>query len=128
MNIINVLPLADYSEGEHIITEQNIPDDSGLFIGARIARCTTETPDVWDSKDIKIRLKIEASFDNGETWVYGGSAESIGGIYSNREGIEPPYSIYRTVIPDGTNRKIRGTLVITGGNTKTAIDFLYGVG
>ena len=127
MTNINVLPMADYSEGEHIIPEQSIPDDSGMFIGAKIARCTTESPDVWDSHDVSITLETEASFDNGETWMNGGGIGGFGGIHSTREGIEMPYSVYRTGIPDGTNRKVRGKLVITGGSSKTSVDLFYGV-
>jgi len=126
MEVINVLPLATYSEGVHNIAEQSIPDDSGMFIGAKIARCTTESPDVWDSHDVSITLETEASFDNGETWMNGGGFGGEGGIHTTKEGIQLPYSIYRITFPNGNSRKVRGKIVITGGSAKTLVDLIYG--
>lgn len=127
MNIINVLPLPAYSEGEHLIGERSIPDIAGIVVGARILRCTTKTPDIWNNPDVKIELKAEASFDDGKTWMDGGGIGAQGGIHITRGGIEAPYSIYRVNLPDGINRKVRGKIIITGGSAKTSVDLFYGI-
>lgn len=115
-----ILSERNFPSGTHNIPSRLIPDGENT-VTLELSRCTAATPTVWPSASVKIQFSVEASFDNGVTWVKAGGLTAEGGIKTNISGQEITKTTVRVVWPPGAGRRMRATAVITGGTLRTAI-------
>jgi len=115
MASIQVLPLANYSNGVRVSSAIDIADDV-TSVDFSIQRCTTATPTIWPNASTVLDILPEVSLDGGTTWIEAGRSTAPGGIITSvKAGGEVPFMIGGGSLPAGTNRKYRVTTTITGG-------------
>ena len=109
-----VLPLQDYADGFYEFGPVNIGDEivSILF---EVSRCTSADPTIWPDVNTTLRFVPELSLDGGTTWSDAGEFRAVGGIANDRFGNELAVTVGGGLLLSGTNRRMRGTLEITGG-------------
>lgn len=113
-----VIPLRNYN-GDITLPASNLPNDA-RYLQFEIARCTSVSPTIWPDVNTTVLFDFEVSTDNGATWRGLGGFGAAGGISLNRQGAEVPFSSFRIDLPEGTNRRIRGSVVVTNGPIRTS--------
>lgn len=120
MSSVQVLPLANYPNGTHVLGPVDFADDV-TSVDISIARCTTANPTIWPNASTVVVVSPEVSLDGGSTWGGAGGFTSNGGIFvSAKTGLEVPTTIGGGGIPAGSDRKYRCTVVITGGPLRSS--------
>jgi len=117
LNRTQAIPLANYPSGTTQLPAVSVPDNATKFY-FELQRCTSATPDIWPNASTTISVDLEISTDNGATWHDFAGFESGGGIVV-RNGVELAVSPMEAPLDPGTNRKLRGTVVITNGPLRT---------
>jgi hypothetical protein len=118
MTIITVVPLATYPANTYVIGEISI-SDAVVKLRASIARCTDADLTIWPLNTVS----FTAIFDyfDGTTWtdnVYFFS--DVGGI-KLKGAFQYPTSYAEWGLPIETNRKLRGSVTITGGLLRSSV-------
>lgn len=110
-------PLTNYAEGTYTLPSSVVPS-AARAVSFSIARCTSATPTIWPSASVKISVSLEVSIDNGATWRFLSGYTAEGGIVG-KNGVEAPKSSFYVDLPSGVNRRLRGSLTITGGTLRS---------
>lgn len=106
------------STGSHDLGPANLPDNLSN-ITLSLARCTTATPLNWPNESTTIAVTLYISPDGGTTWTNVGGFTAAGGILlrslDNSELAATAFYIQTPLTTGGTGRKIKATVVVTGG-------------
>jgi hypothetical protein len=113
MSSVQVLPLANYSNGSHTAGPIDIADDV-TSVDFQIQRCTTATPTIWPNASTLLTITPEVSVDGGP-FVENGPSTSSGGIGFDKNHNEAAFTLAGGALPAGVNRRYRVTATITGG-------------
>lgn len=106
-------PLANYAAGTRSLPSSIVPD-AARAISLSIRRCTTADPTIWPLDTVSVSVMLETSVDGGQSWRPLAGYTAQGGIADNK-GVEAPESSFYVDLPQGTARRIRGTVTISGG-------------
>lgn len=117
------LSLKNYQNGEYALGPADVPDWV-KFIGVELIRCTTAAPTVWPNQSTQFEAVIEMSMDGGETWEPAGHVTSVGGIYTNKLGVEAQVTAFNATVTPGVGRKIRGVASVVGGPLRTEVSVI----
>lgn len=117
------LPLKNYQNGVYNLGPANVPDWV-TFIGVELTRCTSATPNIWPNESTTFAASVEMSVDGGATWQPAGAVTAIGGIYTDKNGVQAGTTDFSAGVITGTGRIIRGTATIAGGPMRTEISIV----
>lgn len=117
--IVSLVPLGDYPVGTYSFGPVSVADDV-TRIYLRIARRTTATPTIWPSASVAIRLDPEIEIDG--VWRPYAGGQSVGGIVMAKNGGELTHDVIGGYVPPGINRRLRGSLTVTGGTLRSSAD------
>jgi len=96
-----------------------VPD--GLTtVTLRLARRTAATPTLW-AAGVGVKLDSWCSVDGGVTWLQWLGFTGVGGILLRGDGTEIPESWCSSDLPEGVNRQMKLTLVVTGARLTTEL-------
>lgn len=110
------LNLRDYAVGETALAESALPDWC-TDLGFEVSRA------LWSDESRRIRVRLEVSYDGGQTWQPGGEFEDTGGVHLGKDGLPLTNSRADWSYFPGTNRVLRGTFTISGGSVMTEAFF-----
>lgn len=114
------LSLNNYSNGNYSLGPAIVPDWV-KFIGVELTRCTAATPTIWPNQSTQFAAVMEMSMDGGSTWGPAGRVTAIGGIFTNKLGVEAQVTAFSATVTPGVGRLIRGTASIAGGPLRTEV-------
>ena len=112
-----VIPLADYPDGTYQIPESVI-SNSAVAIDFKLQRCTTATPDIWPNTETTLSVDLEISLgpNNWQPYV---KVEGVAGGILIFKGSELSEFSCGGTLPMDNNRRLRGTIVVSGGPLRT---------
>jgi hypothetical protein len=111
-------PLADYPTG---VYESNptLVDSDVKSVYLEIKRCTSADTTIWPNETTTIKVSHWASWDNGQTWKFGGSVGAYGGIHIKADQVtEAPTTTLECRIPPqegNKKRRYKVKIEIAGG-------------
>lgn len=117
---IEAVPMGNYPANSYALNSTPIPDNV-TNIGIGVARCTSADPTVWPLASVSINASLEFSPNNGATWFPWGKYTAVGGIQLGRGGVEVAEGSISQSVPAGTNRRLRGTVLVAGGTIRTRV-------
>ncbi len=112
------IPLGNYAAGSYNFGPIDIAD-SVTRCDFKVARCTTADPTIWPLATVALSVQLEVSVDGG-AWVGQGGFSAVGGIANTKVGAEATHSIGGGNFPAGVNRRVRGSVTITGGTLRSS--------
>jgi len=115
-------PLANYPDGTRTSSNVSV-SDAATTLSFSVQRCTSSTPTIWPNATTTLAITVDQSNDGGSTWrnVFGFTA--IGGIVTDKHGVEIPNSFASTTLNPGTSRLLRATATIAGGPLRSSGQF-----
>lgn len=114
------LTLKNYQDGSYSLGPATVPDWA-TSIGVELTRCTTATPTIWPNQSTQFEAVMELSMDGGATWGPAGRVTAVGGIFTNKNGVEAQVTAFGATITPGVGRLIRGAASIAGGPLRTEV-------
>lgn len=114
------LPLSNYANGSYGLGPASVPDWV-KSIGVELTRCTSATPTVWPNQSTQFEAVVEVSMDGGASWGPAGRVTAVGGIYTNKNGVQATVTAFSATLTPGAGRLIRGTASIVGGPLRTEV-------
>jgi len=111
-----------------VLPEAEVPVGSYTFGPANVQNSATsiqfEATRVNWPDAARFTVQFDLSMDNGQTWTTNyGNFGMAGGILFDRQGNLVTNSTARWNIPSGNQRRVRGSLDLTGANITTEITF-----
>lgn len=116
---MTLLQLADYPAGAASFGPASLPDEAARMT-VSVARCTATDPTIWPDKTTQVLVRLEVSIDGGP-WMNGGSFGAYGGVHIRRDGTVAADSLYRSALPVGIRRRLRGALEVAGGSLRSQL-------
>jgi hypothetical protein len=115
-------PLGNYPNGTHTSGNVSVAD-ADTSIEFSVARCTDADATVWPNAGTTLFVSVDQSNDGGASWQNVFQFTGIGGIITDKHGVQVPRAFVSTSLNPGTGRVLRATATIAGGPLRTSGQF-----
>lgn len=115
------LPLRNQQPGITTIPSRPLPQGIGGLV-ILIARCTTDTPNIWQNASDEIEFRIDVSLDNEATWNNNAFVGRYQGGIQAKNGVEATH-VEATFFMTPAPTHLRAAMEIIGGPIRTSMTF-----